>query len=349
MKGKETVFVGLSGGVDSSVSAALLKEQGHNVVGVFIKVWQPDFLECTWPEDRLDAMRVCATLEIPFLTFEFGEEYKKEVVDSMIASYKRGETPNPDVLCNQHIKFGSFLKKAKEMGADKIATGHYARVDKEGEVRRLFKGVDGEKDQTYFLWTLTQEELKSTLFPIGGFRKKEVRQLAERFGLPTARKRESQGLCFLGELVMQDFLKHFLEEKEGVVLNEKGEKVGTHEGAFFYTRGQRHGFLISDVDEQKKPHYVIEKDIESNTLTVSTNPPKEEEALIKLRDENWLSASPQEGSPYTCRLRHRQTPLPCICRGNGRVEIDGERAASGQSCVLYNGDECLGGGIITSP
>ncbi|MFC1802234.1 tRNA 2-thiouridine(34) synthase MnmA, partial [Patescibacteria group bacterium] len=239
------VFVGMSGGVDSSVSAVLLKKQGYNVVGCFIKTWHPDFLPCTWKEDRLDAMRVCAFLEIPFIDIDLEKEYKEEVFQYMVSEYREGRTPNPDVMCNKKIKFGGFFKKAMSLGADFVATGHYARNVLRGGKQNLMKGVDNNKDQTYFLWTLTQEKLEKIIFPIGHLEKKEVRKLAKKFNLPTAEKKESQGLCFVGKIEMKDFLKRFLEEKKGDVLNEKGEVVGWHEGAQYYTIGQRHGFIIT--------------------------------------------------------------------------------------------------------
>src|SRR3990167_4048684 len=197
---RKTVYIGLSGGVDSSVSAALLKKQGYDVTGVFIKVWQPNWITCTWKEDRLDAMRVCAKLEIPFLTLDLEKEYKRDVVDYMIREYKAGRTPNPDVMCNRYIKFGAFFNWARKYGADYIATGHYAQVFKKVTGYRLQVSRDFEKDQTYFLWTLTQRELSQTLFPVGRITKPEVRKLAKKFGLPTADKKDSQGLCFIGKV-----------------------------------------------------------------------------------------------------------------------------------------------------
>src|SRR5258706_6959399 len=244
---KKKVFVGLSGGVDSSVSAALLKEAGYDVTGVFIKVWQPDFFECTSKDDRLDAMRVCAKLGIPFKTLNLEKEYKKEVVDYMISEYKKGNTPNPDVMCNKEVKFGAFLRFAIKMGADYVATGHYARniFNKKTGLYELCKSEDSDKDQSYFLWTLGQKELKRTLFPVGGYKKKYVRKLAEKFDLITANKKDSQGLCFVGKIDMKEFLMHFIKEKPGNVADERGNIIGNHNGVFFYTLGERHGFNIS--------------------------------------------------------------------------------------------------------
>ena len=203
---KKTVFVGMSGGVDSSVSAALLKKQGFDVVGVFIKTWHPDFIKCNEEEERRDAMRVATHLNIPFLTFDFEDVYKKEVADYMISEYKAGRTPNPDVMCNKEVKFGAFLKKAISMGADFVATGHYA----ENRKNNLVKGKDPAKDQSYFIWTLKQKQLSKILFPVGNLNKTEVRKLAKKFKLPVAEKKDSQGICFLGAVDLKDFLKHYI-------------------------------------------------------------------------------------------------------------------------------------------
>ncbi|TSD02572.1 MAG: tRNA (5-methylaminomethyl-2-thiouridylate)-methyltransferase [Parcubacteria group bacterium Athens0714_16] len=351
------IFVAMSGGVDSSLSAFLLKEKGYNITGVFIKVWHPDFLECDWKKERNDAMRICAQLDIPFLTFDFEKEYKKEVADYMIEEYKNGRTPNPDVMCNKNIKFGAFLNKAKEIGADMIATGHYARVDKDknGKVK-LFAGVDKEKDQSYFLWTLNQEQLKYTLFPVGDLEKSEVRKIAERSKLSTAQKKDSQGLCFLGKVQIKEFLKNFVEEKRGNVLNEKNEIIGFHDGAFFYTIGQRHGFKITKKKPDEKPYYIISKNIDDNTITVSEGSEKESSLFnsnkVEIQNTNWISGEkPDENKKYLGRIRYRQPLQKCS------VEYEKEKTfiifeekqkavALGQSVVLYDKEECLGGGVI---
>ena len=371
---KKTVFVGLSGGVDSSVAAALLKKRGFDVVGVFIKVWQPDFIEtgahrnrfgasCTWREDRRDAMRVAARLDIPFLTLNLEKEYKEKVIDYMIGEYKAGRTPNPDVMCNKYVKFGVFFKKAIEMGADFVATGHYARVKKRstgmGEESMLLRGVDLNKDQTYFLWTLTQNELSRTLFPVGDYRKPYIRKLAQKFGLPTAQKKDSQGLCFVGKVDMRSFLSTFLPERRGKVLDEKGREIGWHYGAHFYTLGQRHGFTVTNKPPNNKPFFVVDKDIESNTIVVShergaarSSDGAHAKTRYTLDEVNWISShTPDPGEWYTAAVRYRQKPQRCrvlIDEKEGTaVEFDSPQvAASGQSLVLYDGDECLGGGII---
>lgn len=351
---KPLVFVGVSGGVDSSVSAALLKEEGYDVVGVFIKVWQPDFIECTWREEKRDAMRVCAHLGIPFLFFDFEEEYKRGVADYMIDEYKNGRTPNPDVMCNKEVKFGAFLKKALSMGADFVATGHYAQVEHDKESSTFHVSKDTQKDQTYFLWTLSQEQLKHVLFPIGHLEKKEVRILAEKFNLPTATKKDSQGVCFLGKLDMKDFLKHYIPEDRGAVLNEEGKEIGFHDGAVFYTIGERHGFIITQKTNDDKPYYVVSKDLHHNTITVSQNPKhtKTTHQKITLRNVNWTRKIPEIGKLYKGRARYRQELVDFTI-----LEIGLDRAiinlskndptlANGQSFVMYNHKECLGGGIL---
>lgn len=388
---KPKVFIGLSGGVDSSVSAALLKKAGYDVTGVFIKVWQPDFINpstgsgqlqvCNWKEDRLDAMRVCARLEVPFVTLDLEKEYKKEVVDYMVSEYKAGKTPNPDVMCNKHVKFGGFFNWAMKNGADYMAAGHYARIartalreilnpksqtinkfqisnSKKQTGCRLLAGADKSKDQSYFLWTLTQRELAKILFPVGDLIKKtEVRNLAKKFGLPTAEKKDSQGLCFMGKIDLKNFLRQYLPLQKGDVLNEKGERIGFHDGAQFLTIGERHGFNIIKKTSEDLPHYVIAKDLKKNTITVSHKTP--DGVLSSARKEilitkvNWIAGkNPDCGKKYQARIRYRQPLENCRLekKGDGKwlVIFDNPQnsAASGQSLVLYDNDECIGGGVI---
>lgn len=356
-KAKKKVFVGLSGGVDSSVSAALLKEAGFEVVGVFIKVWTPDFFACTWKEDRLDAMRVCAKLNIPFYTLDLEKEYKKEVVDYMLAEYQAGRTPNPDVMCNKYVKFGGFFDWAIKNNADFVATGHYARI----KDFKLLAGKDKNKDQSYFLWTLTQKQLAKTLFPVGHLEKPAVRRLAKKFGLETATKKDSQGLCFIGKVEMADFLRHFISTKPGPVLNDKKEIIGEHQGAELYTIGQRHGFTIKQKTNNDTPYFVITKNVKDNTLIVSHNPIKTEISTqeIKLRNVNWIAGTePDFKKEYLARIRYRQPLERCRFKYEDSVLVvkfsNSQKAiTSGQSVVFYdacpsNGgsDVCLGGGII---
>lgn len=342
------VFVGMSGGVDSSVSAALLQKAGFSVTGVFIKVWHPDWLPCEWQEERRDAMRVAVKLGIPFLTFEFQDEYKKSVVDYMLYEYKEGRTPNPDVMCNKEIKFGSFLRKAKKMGADYIATGHYARIDN----KKLLEGADKNKDQSYFLWTLGQEELDHVLFPVGGFEKKEVRKLANKFGLPTAEKKDSQGICFIGKVDMKEFLQHYIPSAPGDVLNEVGETVGRHEGVIFYTIGERHGFDITKRTPHDEPMYIVAKNLGNNTITVSANLGRDADSYsarkVRLGNVNWISGqAPDPAKTYGARIRYHQEKQKCAISGSIiAFEPPQKNLSIGQSLVLYDGEVCLGGGIM---
>jgi tRNA-uridine 2-sulfurtransferase len=368
---KSRVFVGLSGGVDSSVSAALLKEQGYDVTGVFIKVWQPDFWGgCTMVADRLDAMRVCAKLNIPFYTLDLEKEYKKEVVDYMIEEYKAGRTPNPDVMCNKYVKFGGFFDWAMKNGADYVATGHYSQVKsykvnkverttkklyKPDKLYKLLTGADANKDQSYFLWTLTQKQLAKTLFPVGNIEKPEVRKLAKKFDLPTAVKKDSQGLCFIGKVEMAEFLKHFIKSKDGAVLNVKGEKIGTHKGAVFYTIGQRHGFIIDHKNTSEQKSFVIAKNIEKNTITVSDKFLEEGNTLnnkeIYISEVNWTANPPISEQIYEARIRYRGELYKCqIEIKNKKTKVifkeEIKNCTPGQSIVFYEQDICLGGGII---
>ncbi len=355
-KDRKVVFVGLSGGVDSAVSAALLKKGGYEVVGVFMRAWHPDFLPCTEEEERRDAMRVAARLDIPFLTFDFEKEYKKSVAEYMIREYRAGRTPNPDVMCNKEVKFGVFLRKALSMGADYVATGHYARkmeTKKETEgasellsgspASLLLKGIDPAKDQSYFLWTLGQKQLAKIIFPIGHLKKAQVRALAEKFGLSVAEKKDSQGICFLGEVDLKNFLKHYLRPQKGEVLNKKGETIGWHEGAKFYTLGERHGFTITKKTATDGRYYVLGKDMRRNTITVSSDREFSERELL-LRNTNWILRPKNE--EYSAQVRYHGEFLSCTVKGNRIIFKKPVLAASGQSCVLYDRDICMGGGVI---
>lgn len=350
MNKQKTVFVGVSGGVDSSVSAALLRDQGYNVVGVFIRTWQPDFIECTWRDERRDAMRVCAHLGIPFLECDGEQAYKNGVAEYMISEYKIGRTPNPDVMCNREVKFGVFWDFAKSHGADFIATGHYAQNIN----NKLVKGDDESKDQSYFLWTLNVEDLEHTLFPIGHLPKSEVRKLAEKYKLPTATKKDSQGVCFLGPLDMKDFLSHYIEPRNGDVLNEKGEVIGSHDGAVFFTLGERHGFNITEKGTNDEPYYIISKDINKNTITVSQRShhscPTPENNEYTLIDSNLLKDCIDLSKKYAAQIRYHGEFLDCTIsfKGNNPIIMFDEPilVSAGQSIVVYDGEICLGGGII---
>jgi tRNA-uridine 2-sulfurtransferase len=352
---KKKVYVGMSGGVDSSVSAYILKEAGYEVAGVFIKVWQPEGIPCTWKEDRLDAMRVAAQLDIPFVTLDLEAEYKKDVIDYMIAEYSAGHTPNPDVCCNQYVKFGGFLDYALSSGADYVATGHYTQniFNKETQQYEIVASGDAEKDQGYFLWTLTQEKLAHVLFPIGHFTKSEVRKIAEDANLYTATKKDSQGLCFIGKLDIKEFLKDHIKTQEGAVLDTSGKTIGHHDGAFLFTLGERHGFTIDVKTTDDSPYFVVGKDITANTITVThKNASTSRTNTIKISKTNWIGQKPQTAKKYTARIRHRGELRYCTLESIEEstavfsFEDKDSTASSGQSLVLYDGDILVGGGII---
>lgn len=344
---KKTVFVGLSGGVDSSVSAILLKEAGYKVVGVFIKTWHPDFITCNEEEERLDAMRVSSFLDIPFLTLDLEEVYKKGVADYMISEYKKGRTPNPDVMCNREVKFGAFMKFALDKGADFVATGHYARNINNS----LLKGKDNTKDQSYFLWTLTKKQLENILFPVGNLKKTEVRKIAEKYNLPVSTKKDSQGICFLGDIDLKDFLKHYIESKKGKVLNEDGIEIGYHDGVLFYTLGERHGFTITKKTNNDGRYYIVSKDIKNNILVVSNDKKvlnNKQEIIIS--DLNILENF-KEDKIYDMQVRYHgeliKTKL--LKLSDSRIQILAQNevlVASGQSIVIYEGDKVVLAGVL---
>lgn len=341
--------MGLSGGVDSAVSAALLKERGHEVVGVFIKIWQPEFIECTWKEDRLDAMRVAAALEIPFREVDFSEEYKREVVDDMIRSYSKGETPNPDVLCNRSIKFGAFAEWARDEGAQAIATGHYAQTRERGGHVELLRGKDKEKDQSYFLHRLNQREIARAIFPVGNLTKTQVRAEARRFNLPVAERPDSQGLCFVGDVSMPEFLSRFIPVAPGQVVDESGTVVGEHEGAAFYTIGQRHGFTLHP-NAPKGPLYVVAVDIKDNTIRVTRRREDAARESLALRGLHWIHRAAALPLKVSVQARYRETPFGATLAREGDQIIAKfaapHIATAGQSLVFYHDDVCLGGGVI---
>ena len=400
----KTVYVGMSGGVDSSVATLLLLEQGYRVVGVYMKNWSRDLpgMKCPWAEDLADAKRVAVKLGVPFEVWDFEKEYHDKVVEYMLSEFKKGNTPNPDVMCNQEIKFKLFFEKAMEAGADFIATGHYARVgfgpafssaglensetSYAGQPREpspsetnlsvssgiyvpefsnhfmlqkkqvtnpyLLRAVDENKDQTYFLYRISEEALEHTLFPIGGMKKPEVKKLAAEKGLHNAYKKESMGVCFVGEVGMKDFLKEYIDVEPGEIREIESDKVlGYHEGAVFYTIGQRHGLYLSGVAGEANdglPYYVVKKDIKNNIVYVSKN--LNHEAIwtrtLKLK-ELFFRSGPRHSSQVLVRLRHRAALIPATFDGETlHFENEVKRPASGQSAVLYDEEICLGGGII---
>lgn len=334
----------MSGGVDSSLSAALLKEQGYDVTGVYMKNWSQDLpgMKCPWAEDLADAKRVAVQLGIDFKVFDFEQEYRDKVVQYMIDEYTIGRTPNPDIMCNQEVKFKLFLETALENGADMIATGHYARVDN----GRLLKAKDDNKDQTYFLYRVTEEALSKTLFPLGDFRKPEVRQMAEERGLTTAGKKESMGICFVGQVGIRDFLSQYVETVPGDIVDKQSQKaIGQHDGAIFYTLGQRHGLNVGG----GLPYYVVGKDMSRNIVYVSQN--IEDESIwrrkVTLQNIHWIGEKPKDDIQLQVRIRHR-APLVAAKLQDRTLELqESQRAVTpGQSVVLYHGDECVGGGIV---
>jgi tRNA-specific 2-thiouridylase len=358
---KKTVFVGMSGGVDSSVTALLLKKQGYDVVGVFMRCYNIDGCAET---DAEDARRVAEHIGVPFYVWDFEEAYKKRVVEYMIEGYRAGITPNPDVMCNREIKFGLFLEKVLATGADFVATGHYVKIKRsEDVIYRLFEAIDLNKDQSYFLWTLMQKQLKHCIFPIGEYEKPAVREVARRAGLPTAEKKDSQGICFLGKFSLDDFLRQYIPEKRGTLVTTTGKKIGEHSGAEFYTIGQRHidadfAFPKTGGASERKPLYVSSKDAMTNTVVVAEG--SENPALyrgeVELTQINFISGmTPLDDGALSVRARVRyrqplsQATLLKIENGNYKLKFAAPQkfVAEGQSTVFYGADgEMLGGGVI---
>jgi tRNA-specific 2-thiouridylase len=342
------VYVGMSGGVDSSVTAALLKDAGYQVTGVYMKNWSQDLpgFPCPWKEDFQDAKRVAVQLGIDFKMYDFETEYRHKVVDYMLREYKAGRTPNPDIMCNQEVKFKLFLETCLEDGADLIATGHYART-KDG---KLLQAKDENKDQTYFLYRVDKPALEKTLFPLGDYTKPEVRELAKKYGLVTAGKKESMGICFVGKVGIKDFLLHELgPQTPGDIVDQTGKTIGRHDGAIFYTLGQRHGLDIGG----GLPYYVTGKDMKRNLVRVTTdlNDQNLWSKEINLTDTHWINAAPQNGDKLQVRTRHRAPLVECEFNHKRNVTFitlkDEIRAITpGQSAVLYSGNEVVGGGIV---
>ena len=374
------VFVAMSGGVDSSVSAALLKESGFDCIGVYMRQWAPNVLgkECLWKQDRQDAMRVCAKLGIPFLTWDFSKEYEKQVGKYMIDSYKKGITPNPDVMCNKIIKFGLFFDKAIKQGADFVATGHYARISGRTQIEnpvwsnfydrrnlttlkngkydyKLLKAKDKNKDQTYFLYEIKKSQLAKIIFPVGNLEKSEVRKLAKKFGLENAEKKDSQGVCFIGKFSMKSFLKNYIKSRKGPIVeqnslrgkqnyNKVAKVLGEHDGAFYYTIGQRRGL---DIKNGKGPYFVVKKDIKKNIIYVG----REKDLYskkAKVKNINWINKPKFFPTLVDARARYRVALKKAELHKNGLLIFKNpDRALTpGQSAVFYLGEELIGGGTI---
>ena len=358
------VFVGLSGGVDSSVAALLLKQRGYEATGVYMKNWSQNLpgMKCPWEEDYQDAKRVAVQLGIDFKVYDFEKEYRYKVVDYMIREYKAGRTPNPDIMCNQEVKFKLFLETALKDGADYIATGHYARVkharnghQSSANSSHLLRAKDENKDQTYFIYRISKEALSKVLFPLGDLTKQDVRQIAKKHGLASATRKESMGICFVGNVGIKDFLSQYIEEKSGKIIDQSaGQRrrvVGEHEGAAFYTIGQRHGLSVGG----GLPYYVTGKNMKKNEVYVTTD--LQDEKLwrreIKLASNHWISGQPKKDQNLMVRTRHRSKLIPVkkldlLSNLTAAVELEEEVRAltPGQSAVFYSGDRVLGGGIV---
>jgi len=360
MNNKIKVVVGISGGVDSSVAALLLKEQGYNVQAVFMQNWQreKDDPYCTIDQDLADANNICKKLQIPLHTVNFSQKYWQKVFQYLLDEYAAGRTPNPDIMCNKEIKFKAFLDYAKELGADYIATGHYARIDYTNSHYRLLKGLDNSKDQSYFLYTLEQKQLAASIFPLGNMQKKEVRTIAKQHGFINAQKKDSTGICFIGERKFKDFLSEYLLAKPGNIVTTDGKILGRHAGIMYYTLGQRKGLGIGgQKNKPEAPWYIVSKNIEQNQLIISQDHDHPLLLSKTLVCENvHFIAEINLNFPLECsaKIRYRQCDQTCtlmrIDDGKCRVDFKENQWAitPGQSVVFYQNDECLGGGIIVS-
>lgn len=351
MNMKKKVFVGLSGGVDSAVSAQLLKQQGYDVTGVFMKNWSGEDYGvadlCPWEEDLSSAREVAKHLDIPLSVYNFEKDYEQAVIEDFFTQYSLGNTPNPDVLCNKYIKFSKFLDRALMEGADLIATGHYSQI----ENNRLFRAIDQNKDQAYFLHQLNRYQLSKSLFPVGSLLKNDVRKLALEYGLPNAKRKDSQGICFIGKVNITEFLKNRIKEKAGDILDiDTDKKLGTHNGVWFYTIGQRHGVGVSGSD---LPYFVAKKDVEKNILYVAKGEDNRHlyKKTLMLKNFNQIPETIDfDGLTAQIRYRGKLYHISNLKNENDTVRIifheEVWAPALGQSVVIYNGQECIGGGII---
>jgi tRNA-uridine 2-sulfurtransferase len=365
-KSKGRVVVGLSGGVDSAVSAHLLKQQGYEVIGIFMKNWEDDDDSefCSSNIDFVDAAAVADVVGIEIEHVNFAADYKDRVFAEFVREYQAGRTPNPDILCNAEIKFKSFLDHAMRLGAEKIATGHYARVREQEGQFQLLKGLDPGKDQSYFLHRLNQAQLAKTLFPVGELHKTEVRRIAEEIGLPNAKKKDSTGICFIGERPFREFLNRYISKEPGPIKNDKGHTIGEHVGLSFYTLGQRQGLGIGGVKEKgaqrgsgdHSPWFVARKDMQKNILWVvqGHEHPWLLSAALHADDLSWCAGAAPTAGNYNSKARYRQADAPCTISYSEATGFDLHfpqaqwAVTPGQSAVLYDGEVCLGGGVIDS-
>ncbi|HUN68029.1 MAG TPA: tRNA 2-thiouridine(34) synthase MnmA [Burkholderiales bacterium] len=354
----ERIVVGMSGGVDSAVAALLLKRAGYDVVGLFMKNWEDDDTDeyCSTRQDLVDAAAAADVIDIELEAVNFAAEYKDRVFAEFLREYRAGRTPNPDVLCNAEIKFKAFLDHAMELGATRIATGHYARVAEKNGIYELHRGSDPAKDQSYFLHRLNQAQLSRVLFPLGGLRKTEVRKIAAEAHLPNHDKKDSTGICFIGERPFREFLNKYLPREPGAIMTPQGMRVGTHIGLAFYTIGQRKGIGIGGTkDKSGDPWYVAQKDPGSNSLIVvqGHDHPLLFKRSLRALDASWIAGAPAAGSTHSAKTRYRQADAPCLVTRSEDDEIGVEFAqpqwavTPGQSVVLYDGAVCLGGAIIS--
>ncbi|BET97236.1 tRNA 2-thiouridine(34) synthase MnmA [Xenorhabdus taiwanensis] len=356
---QKKVIVGMSGGVDSSVSAYLLQQQGYQVAGLFMKNWEEDDSEeyCSAATDLADAQAVCDKLGIELHTINFAAEYWDNVFEHFLAEYKAGRTPNPDILCNKEIKFKAFLEfAAEDLGADYIATGHYVRRRDVNGTSQLLRGLDDNKDQSYFLYTLSHQQVAKSLFPVGELEKPEVRRIAEEIGLVTAKKKDSTGICFIGERKFRDFLGRYLPAQPGPIMTVDGQTIGQHTGLMYHTLGQRKGLGIGGTKNgSEEPWYVVDKDVENNILVVAQGHehPRLMSVGLIAQQLHWVNRQPlQAEMRCVVKTRYRQHDIPCtvVPLGEDKIEVrfDSPVAAvtPGQSAVFYQGEVCLGGGVI---
>jgi len=352
---KEKIIVGMSGGVDSAVASAILKEQGFEVEGLFMKNWEDDSEFCSAEKDYKDALQVCDELDIPLRSVNFSNQYWDRVFKQFLKEYEKGRTPNPDILCNTEIKFKEFYNYALQLGADRIATGHYVQTKKLENNVQLLKGLDDNKDQSYFLHALNQKQISSALFPIGNLKKKEVRSHANKLSFNNFNKKDSVGICFIGKRDLTKFLSNYIPKKDGLIISDKGEKLGKHQGVMYYTIGQRKGLGIGGIDKsQHGPWYVASKDISNNELIVVQGHTHPALYHTKLTASNihWISGNPPTAKNLKAKIRYRGREKPCTIENlnDNMISVTFEEPcfaiAPGQSIVFYENNICLGGALI---